>query len=83
MEDNQSEDSMKVQAEWMLLPENVLIKILKYLSVKTILNCGETCARWNVITNDSSLWKYKFHHDYKVEKKVDRKPGKNNSIIIK
>lgn len=61
--------------EWSFIPENVLINIFKCLSAKEILNSGETCSRWNFISNDSSLWKYRFRHDYKVNRNVPRKRG--------
>jgi hypothetical protein len=64
-----------VDGGWSLLPENVLVKIFKYLSSKEITSCSECCKRWNFISNDSLLWKYKFQHDFKVDKNIPRKPG--------
>jgi F-box-like len=61
---------------WSLIPEDILIKIFKSITVKDILNCSETCRRWNFIAQDSLLWKYKFQSDFKVRKKISRKPGK-------
>lgn len=69
--DQKSESENK----WSLIPENVLIKILKYLSVKDILSCSECCKRWNFVAHDSLLWKEKFLFDYKIDKKIPRKPG--------
>ena len=66
---------------WSLIPENVLVKIFRYLSVKEILVCSEACKRWNCISNDSLLWKYKFQLDFKIDKSVSRKPGKNRLKI--
>lgn len=64
------------ESDWTLIPENVLVKILKYLNVKDILACSEVCQRWNFISNDSLLWKFKFQQDFKIEKNIPRKPGK-------
>lgn len=60
---------------WNLIPENVLVKILKFVSVREILNCSECCKRWNFISNDSLLWKYKFQKDFRIDKSIPRKPG--------
>lgn len=64
-----------VDSDWSLIPENVLVKILKTLGVKDILNCSECCKRWNFISNDSLLWKYKFQQDFRVDKNIARRPG--------
>lgn len=69
-------DSEEMNSGWNLIPENVLVKILKHLSVKEILSCSECCQRWNFVSNDSLLWKYKFQQDFKVDKSIPRKPGK-------
>lgn len=68
-------DTDEVAEGWNLIPENVMIKILKHLSAKEILNCSGCCKRWNFIANDSILWKYKFQQDFKVDKSIKRKPG--------
>lgn len=64
---------------WALIPENVLVRILKYLSPREILNCSESCKRWNFISNDSLLWRYKFQSDFKVDKNIPRKPGETRA----
>jgi F-box-like len=64
------------ESGWSLIPENVLVRILKLLSAKDILSCSEVCKRWNFISNDSLLWKYKFTSDFKVDKNIPRRPGK-------
>lgn len=65
-----------VDSDWSLIPENVFVSILKYLSVKDIVHVMSACKRWNFIANDSLLWKYKFHHDFRIDKNIHRKPGK-------
>jgi F-box-like len=73
---DKSESELRDDEEgWSLIPENILVRIFKQLSVKDILNSSETCKRWNFISNDSILWKYKFTQDFKVDKSTRRKPG--------
>lgn len=60
---------------WVSIPENVLVRIFKLIAVKDILSCSETCRRWNFISNDSQLWKFKTQNDFKINKKIPRKPG--------
>lgn len=67
---------------WELIPENVFVRILKYLSPRDILSCSECCKRWNFISNDSLLWRYKFQHDFKVDKNIPRKPGTITTLIL-
>lgn len=64
---------------WSSLPENLLIEILKYAKVKTIVNCSATCKRWNFIANDEMLWKWRFQQDFKIDKRIQRKPGERES----
>jgi hypothetical protein len=67
--------------DWDSIPENILINIYKYLDVKDIINCSEVSHRWNYISNDSLLWKYKFHLDFNVDRGIPRKPGKTSNFI--
>lgn len=66
---------------WTLIPENVLIKILKYTKVKTIVNCAATCKRWNFICNDEMLWKWRFQQDFRIDKLIQRKPGERKILM--
>lgn len=66
---------------WSLIPENVLVRIFKCLTVEDILSCSETCKRWNFISQDSILWKFKFQTDFKVRKNIARKPGKRHHLL--
>lgn len=61
--------------EWSLIPENVLVRIFKYLCAPDILNCGLVCRRWNNLSYDSLLWKFKFQQDFKIQNNIPRKPG--------
>lgn len=75
--ESESPDNEESNAEtgWNLIPENVLVRIFKHLSVKEILNASAVCKRWNFISSDSLLWKHKFTNDFKVGK-IPRRPGK-------
>jgi F-box-like len=68
---------------WSLIPENVLVGVFKYLSIKDLLNSSASCKRWNFISQDTMLWKYKFQTDFKVRKNIARKPGKQSSSPLK
>lgn len=57
------------------LPENVLVKIFKYLSAREILNCSECCKRWNFVSKDLLLWREKFRVDFKVDRDIKLKPS--------
>lgn len=67
----------EVPPGWNLIPENVLIQVFKLLPVKDILACSEVSQRWNFIAYDDLLWKTKFKNDFKIEKKIPRKPGES------
>lgn len=62
--------------KWCLIPEPVFIDILKDLSAKTVLNVGECCRRWNDISKDNYLWEKIFRRDFRVDRKIELKPGK-------
>ena len=38
------------------LPNELLLKILSYLSIKSIISCGLICKRIRFISHDVSLW---------------------------
>lgn len=75
--DSDQTDGDDDSSDWSLIPENILVRVLKYLSAREILSCSECCKRWNFISNDSLLWKYKFQQDFKIDKSIPRKPGKH------
>lgn len=64
--------------EWDYIPDPILLKILAQLPVRDILNASECCRRWNDITKDDYLWKKVFQRDFKVDKTIALKPGKDN-----
>lgn len=70
-----SDQSINDYSKWCFIPEPVFIDILKDLSAKTILNVGECCSRWNDISKDNYLWKRIFQRDFRVDKKIEIKPG--------
>lgn len=76
-----SNDDDDEEDMWTLIPENVLIKILKYTKVKTIVNCAATCKRWNFICNDEMLWKWRFQQDFRIDKLIQRKPGERKRLM--
>ena len=39
------------------LPDEVLLKILSYLDIKGVLQCGHLFKRIREISNDKSVWK--------------------------
>lgn len=83
-EKSESEIENKIESFgfWDLIPENVMIEILRYLSVKDIISCSEVSKRWNFISNDSLLWKYKFQLDFAIDNGIQRKPGKKSSPFL-
>ncbi|XP_053396949.1 uncharacterized protein LOC128556312 [Mercenaria mercenaria] len=42
-----------------LLPKDISLKILHYLSVQDLLRCCMVCKTWNALANNNDLWKYK------------------------
>ena len=38
------------------LPDEVILKILSFLNIKELLNCGQVSGRLRAISNDESLW---------------------------
>lgn len=67
-------------AGWNNLPENILIKIFKYLTYKEIISCSGCCKRWNTIGIDCDLlWKFKLQNDFKIQKNIPRKPGESSA----
>lgn len=78
MSKNSESESENDPDGWSLIPENVLVIIFKYLTVKDLLSCSEACKRWNFISQDTMLWKYKFQTDFKIRKNIARKPGRNS-----
>lgn len=76
---SESEINDEVADMWKLIPENVLINIFKYSKVKDILSSSAACKRWNFIANDEMLWKWKFQQDFKIDKRIQRKPGEKEN----
>lgn len=74
-ESENKDSESETEVGWNLIPENVLVKVLKHLPVKDILACSEVSQRWNYIATDDLLWKTKFQNDFKIDKKIPRKPG--------
>lgn len=76
--ESEPEDEDDDENKWKSIPENLLIQIFKHCKVKTIVDCSATCKRWNFIANDDMLWKLKFMQDFKIDKKIKRKPGEQH-----
>ncbi|KAL8558050.1 hypothetical protein ACOMHN_022943 [Nucella lapillus] len=49
------------------LPDNILLDILSYLSVKDRCVSGRVCRRWRKIVSDNSLWRHVDLLPYEVE----------------
>uniref|UniRef100_A0A3Q3N791 F-box and leucine rich repeat protein 12 n=1 Tax=Mastacembelus armatus TaxID=205130 RepID=A0A3Q3N791_9TELE len=39
------------------LPENILIDVLSYLSVRELVRAGRVCKRWKRLVKDQRLWR--------------------------
>ncbi|KAM6952467.1 uncharacterized protein PEZ65_012520 isoform 1-T1 [Lycodopsis pacificus] len=39
-------------------PENILIDVLSYLSVRELVRAGRVCKRWNRLVKDQRLWRF-------------------------
>ena len=39
------------------LPDEMILKILGYVKIQDVINCGQTSKRIRVITRDEKLWK--------------------------
>lgn len=73
---SENESYEEIESVWSCIPENVLLKVFGYSDVKEILSCGGCCKRWNSIANDELLWKQKFQNNFKIDKSIPKKPGK-------
>lgn len=60
---------------WALIPEPVLLSILRRLSHKDIVRASKCCQRWNDICKDDFLWRQVFRRDFKVAPDIVLKPG--------
>lgn len=60
---------------WALVPEPVLLSILRRLSHKDIVRASGCCQRWNDIAKDDFLWRQLFQRDFKVAVDIPLKPG--------
>lgn len=56
-----------------LLPRDISLKILHYLSVQDLLKCCMVSKTWNALANDNDLWKHKCE-TVKMEVPVNEKP---------
>ncbi|KAK9532878.1 hypothetical protein VZT92_010242 [Zoarces viviparus] len=39
-------------------PENILIDVLSYLSIRELIKAGRVCKRWNRLVKDQRLWRF-------------------------
>lgn len=74
-EESEDEDSAVNSYGWALIPEPVLLTILRKLSHKDIVRASECCQRWNDIAKDDFLWRLMFQRDFKVAIDIALKPG--------
>lgn len=49
--------SWKTECTLIRLPDELLLKIFKYLSPSELLLCAQVCRQWMTVTKDSCLWK--------------------------
>jgi hypothetical protein len=66
---------------WWQIPEEVLLKILLYLTPDDAVNVGYCCKRWNKITRDDYLWKRYFQKDFSIDKNIGIKPGRKRKYF--
>lgn len=71
-----------LDSNWSLIPEDILVRIFRSIPVKDILSCSEACKRWNFISQDTLLWKYKFQTDFKLKKNISIKPGRLKGSVV-
>ncbi|XP_062508287.1 F-box/WD repeat-containing protein 5-like [Corticium candelabrum] len=51
---------------WLRIPDEILLKILSYLSEQDLVSLGQVCKRWHVLSQDEYLWKslLSLHYPY-------------------
>ncbi|XP_053321032.1 F-box/LRR-repeat protein 12 [Spea bombifrons] len=52
------------------LPDNVLLEVLGFLSVRDLIRSGRVCKRWKRLIMDKSLWKNVDLTPYKLNSKI-------------
>lgn len=40
------------------VPENILIDVLSFLSVRELVRAGRVCKRWKRLVKDQRLWRF-------------------------
>ncbi|KAM6952469.1 aurora kinase B-like isoform 3-T3 [Lycodopsis pacificus] len=56
-------------------PENILIDVLSYLSVRELVRAGRVCKRWNRLVKDQRLWRFVDLTAWKGNKENDEPRG--------
>ncbi|KAM4675276.1 F-box/LRR-repeat protein 12 [Discoglossus pictus] len=52
------------------LPDNLLLEVLKYLSVKELIRSSRVCIRWKRLVADRALWKHVDLTPYRLHSKL-------------
>ena len=42
--------------QFSVLPDELCLRILRYLPASDVCKCMRVCRRWHVLCNDASLW---------------------------
>ncbi|XP_061169605.1 F-box/WD repeat-containing protein 5-like [Saccostrea echinata] len=72
---------MEVEEEttlWDLLPDDVILHILSFMTPFSVVRMSGTCRRMNEIAFDEQLWKALFHQYYHIPKDIGIAPGKTS-----
>ncbi|CAH2273641.1 F-box LRR-repeat 12 [Pelobates cultripes] len=61
---------ISVSASMSWLPDNVLLEVLGFLSVRDLIRSGRVCKRWKRLVMDKTLWRYVDLTPYKLNSKI-------------
>lgn len=62
------------------LPDEILLKIFKYLKLPDLLACSKTCRRFYPISNDNGMWTSLFKHTFSQGNMPDKMSAKEALI---
>lgn len=73
-----SQDAMAdscVHCLWTCLPDNLLLNIFEYLSLRNVLDASQVCYQWHRIAFDEFLWRDLFYRHFKINRAICMAPG--------
>ena len=80
--ESENEEYFEESSIWWRIPEEVLLKVLLYLTPRDAISVSQCCRRWEKIARDDYIWKRYFHHDFKIDRNIGLKPGKKMKIFM-